>query len=70
VPRRCGAERRGRTGELARMAAANRDSNTAGPISAAARNLVVPFVFPRFYPTATGWLYDYDPGELTPAARG
>jgi hypothetical protein len=38
-------------------------------VSAAARNLVMPLVFPRFYPKATSWLYDYDPGELTPAVR-
>ena len=27
----------------------------------------MPHVFGRFYPKATGWLYEYDPGTLNPA---
>jgi salicylate hydroxylase len=51
---------------MARTAAANRDAKTAGPVSAALRNLIMPVMFGRFYERATGWLYDYDPG-ITPA---
>ncbi|MEV6205833.1 FAD-dependent monooxygenase [Kitasatospora sp. NPDC051914] len=57
-----------RIGRMAKAASANRDAKTAGPVTARLRNLVMPFVFPRFYPRATGWLYDYEPGGL-PAGR-
>jgi salicylate hydroxylase len=60
--------RRDRAGQMARIAAANRDAKTAGPVSAALRNLIMPVMFGRFYERATGWLYDYDPG-VTPAER-
>jgi salicylate hydroxylase len=56
------AARRDRAGKMARIAAANRDAKTAGPVSAALRNLIMPVMFGRFYERATGWLYDYDPG--------
>jgi salicylate hydroxylase len=60
------AARRGRAGQMAKTAAANRDAKTAGPVAAALRNLIMPVMFGRFYERATGWLYDYDPG-ITPA---
>jgi salicylate hydroxylase len=60
------AARRDRAGKMAKIAAANRDAKTAGPVSAALRNLIMPVMFGRFYERATGWLYDYDPGA-TPA---
>jgi 2-polyprenyl-6-methoxyphenol hydroxylase-like FAD-dependent oxidoreductase len=60
------AARRDRAGKMAKTAAANRDAKTAGPVSAALRNLIMPVMFGRFYERATGWLYDYDPG-ITPA---
>jgi salicylate hydroxylase len=59
--------RRDRAGQMARVAAANRDAKTAGPVSATLRNLIMPVMFNRFYERATGWLYDYQPGS-TPAA--
>jgi 2-polyprenyl-6-methoxyphenol hydroxylase-like FAD-dependent oxidoreductase len=58
---RFGTARRDRAGKMARIAAANRDAKTAGPLAAAARGLLMPFFFNRFYERATGWLYDYDP---------
>jgi salicylate hydroxylase len=53
-----------RLGQLVKAASANRDAKTAGPIAARLRNLVMPIVFSRVYPRATGWLYDYEVGEL------
>ena len=53
-----------RLGKLARMATANRDAKTAGPVATRLRNLVMPLTFPQFYPRATGWLYSYDVGTL------
>jgi salicylate hydroxylase len=53
--------RRDRAGKLAKIAAANRDAKTAGPVAAWLRARVMPLVFARFYERATGWLYDYDP---------
>ena len=55
------AARRDRAGKMARIAAANRDAKTAGPVVAALRNLIMPVMFGRFYERATGWLYDYEP---------
>jgi salicylate hydroxylase len=61
--------RRARVGKMAKSAAANRDAKTAGPVAARLREMIMPLVFGRVYERATGWLYDYDPGELTaPAA--
>ena len=57
-----------RIGQLARAATRNRDAKTAGPLTAALRNLIMPLVFSRAYPRATGWLYDYDLGTLPDAA--
>jgi 2-polyprenyl-6-methoxyphenol hydroxylase-like FAD-dependent oxidoreductase len=58
--------RRDRAGKMARIAAANRDAKTAGPVTAAVRGLLMPFFFDRFYERATGWLYDYDPVDHEP----
>lgn len=58
-------ERRERTGKLAKMASANRDSKTAGPLAARVRDLMMPLFFSRMYPKATDWLYTYDAGRLT-----
>jgi salicylate hydroxylase len=60
------ASRRDRAGKMAKIAAANRDAKTAGPVSAALRNLIMPFMVGRFYERATGWLYDYDPAGQGP----
>ena len=60
------AARRGRAGQMAKTAAANRDAKTAGPVAAALRNLIMPVMFGRFYERATGWLYDYDPEDHGP----
>jgi salicylate hydroxylase len=59
-----GDTRRPRAEKMARAATTNRDAKTAGPIAARLRDLVMPVVFPRVYPRATGWLYTYDPGTL------
>ena len=58
--------RRNRAGKMAKTAASNRDAKTAGPVSAALRNLIMPFMFGRFYERATGWLYDYSPEGQVP----
>lgn len=58
--------RRDRAGKMAKIAAANRDAKTAGPLAAAVRGLLMPFFFDRFYERATGWLYDYDPVDHGP----
>jgi salicylate hydroxylase len=58
--------RRDRAGKMAKIAAANRDAKTAGPVAAGLRNLVMPVLFDRLYERATGWLYDYHPRPLEP----
>ncbi len=58
--------RRGRAGKMAKIAAANRDAKTAGPVAAGLRNVIMPVLFGRLYERATGWLYDYDPGSGQP----
>jgi 2-polyprenyl-6-methoxyphenol hydroxylase-like FAD-dependent oxidoreductase len=58
--------RRDRAGKMAKIAAANRDAKTAGPLAAALRGLLMPFFFDRFYERATGWLYDYEPVDHGP----
>jgi salicylate hydroxylase len=61
--------RHDRTAKLAKAATANRDAKTAGPVAARFREIIMPLFFSRFYERATGWLYDYDPGQLpTPRA--
>ena len=57
-------ERQPRAGQLAKMAAGNRDAKTAGPVATRMREMIMPHVFNRFYENATGWLYDFDPGTL------
>ena len=54
---------------MAKIAAANRDAKTAGPVAVQLRNLLMPFFFNRFYERATGWLYDYQPGSTRPATE-
>ena len=61
--------RRTRLAKLAETAGRNRDAKTAGPLAARLRDLVMPFTFTRFYEKATGWLYDYDPGQLPTRTR-
>ncbi len=60
--------RKARVGKMAKSAAANRDAKTAGPAAARLREMIMPLAFNRVYERATGWLYDYDPGELTESA--
>lgn len=57
-----------RVGQMVKAATRNRDAKTAGPLTARLRNLIMPLVFSRAYPRATGWLYDYDLGTLPDAA--
>jgi len=61
--------RRARVGKMARTAARNRDAKTAGPVGSLLRELVMPVVFGRVYERATGWLYDFDPGQLLALAQ-
>lgn len=62
--------RRDRMDKLAKMATRNRDAKLAGPVAAFARDLVMPVMFPRFYPKATGWLYDFTPPALPNRVTG
>ncbi|TRV80784.1 salicylate 1-monooxygenase [Streptomyces sp. 130] len=62
------AARSGRLARMARAAAGNRDSKTAGPLGRWARDLMMPVGIRLFYEKATSWLYAYDCGEL-PATR-
>ncbi|WP_405763393.1 FAD-dependent monooxygenase [Streptomyces sp. NBC_01420] len=63
------AARSERVARMARAAAGNRDSKTAGPLGRWARDLVMPLGIRYFYERATAWLYTYDCGELPAAAR-
>jgi 2-polyprenyl-6-methoxyphenol hydroxylase-like FAD-dependent oxidoreductase len=63
------AERQPRAGKLAKMETGNRDAKTAGPIATRMREVIMPHMFNRFYENATGWLYDFDPGNL-PVIQG
>lgn len=58
------AARQPRAGKLAKIETANRDAKVAGPVAARMREVIMPHVFNRFYEKATGWLYDFEPGEL------
>src|SRR4051812_19916262 len=49
--------RRARTSKLMKMARASTNARTAGPLSARLREVTMPWIFPRMYPRATGWLY-------------
>jgi len=42
----------------------NREAKTMGPVQARVRDVVMPIVFPRAYPAATNFLYDFEPGSL------
>ncbi|GAA3441512.1 FAD-dependent oxidoreductase [Planomonospora venezuelensis] len=60
-------ERRARLARLVRMASANRDAKTAGPVGRRINDLVMPVFFRHFYEKATGWLYSDDlSGALAP----
>ena len=63
------ADRQPRAGKLAKMETGNRDAKTAGPIATRMREVIMPHVFNRLYENATGWLYDFDPGNL-PVTQG
>jgi salicylate hydroxylase len=56
--------RQPRAGKLAKIETANRDAKVAGPVATRMRELIMPHVFNRFYEKATGWLYDFEPGQL------
>ena len=62
--------RQPRAGKLAKIETANRDAKVAGPVGTRMREMIMPHVFNRFYEKATGWLYDFEPGQLPPAKRG
>ncbi|MBG0815642.1 NAD(P)/FAD-dependent oxidoreductase [Planomonospora sp. ID82291] len=53
-------ERRARLTKMARVASANRDAKTAGPVGRRMNELIMPIVFRHFYERATGWLYADD----------
>ena len=55
------SRRRGRVDDLMKMARKGTDAKNAGPVAAWFRDLVMPLVFPRVYPRATGWLYRDEP---------
>jgi salicylate hydroxylase len=56
--------RQPRAGKLAKIETANRDAKVAGPVTTRMRELIMPHVFNRFYEKATGWLYDFEPGQI------
>jgi len=58
------AARQKRLRKMTVAARRNRDAKTMGPLKAHVRDLVMPIVFPRAYPAATNWLYDFDTGSL------
>ncbi|MGC4948738.1 FAD-dependent monooxygenase [Streptomyces sp. DT224] len=62
------AERSDRLARMARAAAGNRESRTAGPLGRWARDLMMPVGIRLFHERAMAWLYTYDCGEL-PATR-
>ncbi|MEW2355687.1 NAD(P)/FAD-dependent oxidoreductase [Spirillospora sp. NPDC029432] len=57
-------ERRARTAKLIKMAAANRDAKTAGPVARRARDVFMPLGTRLFYERATAWLYTHPLPEL------
>ncbi|MFB8209034.1 FAD-dependent monooxygenase [Streptomyces sp. NPDC056010] len=64
------AARSDRLARMARAAAGNRDSKTAGPLGRWARDLMMPVGIRFFYEKAMAWLYTYDCGELPAAPAG
>ena len=58
------AARQSRLRKMAVTARRNRDAKTMGPVAARVRDVIMPIVFPRAYPAATNWLYDFDLGTL------
>ncbi|MBW8486458.1 FAD-dependent oxidoreductase [Actinomadura parmotrematis] len=64
------ADRRERVASLVKMAAANRDAKTAGPVARRVRDAVMPVVLRLFYERSTAWLYTREPvldGAAEPA---
>jgi 2-polyprenyl-6-methoxyphenol hydroxylase-like FAD-dependent oxidoreductase len=53
-------DRRARTAKLVKMAAANRDAKTAGPVARRVQSAVMPLALRVFYERSTAWLYDHD----------
>ncbi|MEW1889037.1 hypothetical protein [Streptomyces sp. IBSBF 3010] len=64
------AARSDRLARMARAAAGNRDSKTAGPLGRWARDLMMPVGIRFFCEKAMAWLYTYDCGELPAAPAG
>jgi 2-polyprenyl-6-methoxyphenol hydroxylase-like FAD-dependent oxidoreductase len=64
------AARQHRLRKMTVAARRNRDAKTMGPVAARMRDVIMPLVFPRAYPAATNWLYDFDPGTLPTPAHG
>ncbi|MFF5231825.1 FAD-dependent oxidoreductase [Dactylosporangium sp. NPDC000521] len=52
--------RRPRTDQMLKVAGANRDAKVAGPFTARARDLLMPFLFRRFADKGGAWMHDYD----------
>lgn len=64
------AARSDRLARMAKAAAGNGDSKTAGPLGRWARDLMMPAGIRLFYEKAMAWLYTYDCGELPAAPAG
>jgi 2-polyprenyl-6-methoxyphenol hydroxylase-like FAD-dependent oxidoreductase len=66
------ATRHRRLRKMTAAARRNRDAKTMGRVQARVRDVVMPIVFPRAYPAATNWLYDFElptatgPGAIAP----
>lgn len=56
--------RQQRLKKMADSARRNRDAKTMGQLQARVRDVIMPVVYPRAYPAATNWLYDFEPGTL------
>ena len=59
------AARQARLQKMTVTARRNRDAKTMGLVAARVRDVIMPIVFPRAYPAATNWLYDFDLGTLS-----
>ncbi|GAA1864899.1 FAD-dependent oxidoreductase [Asanoa iriomotensis] len=62
------AARRGRVTRVLRASDDNREVKQAGPLRRRLAEIGMSVFFNRFYERATGWLYDYDPTPIRPAA--
>ncbi|XVQ08053.1 hypothetical protein ACQP1W_36585 [Spirillospora sp. CA-255316] len=63
-------DRRARTAKLVKMAAANRDAKTAGPLARRVQSVVMPLALRVFYERSTAWLYDHHLAPLPRARPG